>query len=296
MIANLTLIQTFYQVAHLGSYSAAARNLGLSYQSAANHVRRLEQVVEGRLVESEKGSKQVVLTLQGRVLYNLLHHEIEPMLKRLSLVIQKERPLLRIGLPQAAFFYLFPRVLHRLQQDYPDIEIQAVERDTMLQELVSDGSLDVCISESYFGDPKVPQRLLGAYHLSLIFPKSWEAPSPLDNISAWAKDKHFVTYEPGQTLRNVAIDYLTSSGVEPIVSVSTSGSSSVKRCVEAGLGYSIVPSWCIEPKEPQIKSLVLEDLEEVRIYFGQAQFMLDNIYVKSLYEACREFISTQVLE
>ena len=70
---SLTLIQTFYTVVQHGSYSAASRSLGLSYQTAANHVRRLEQVVGGKLVESEKGSRQVTVTPRGRRLYNLLH-------------------------------------------------------------------------------------------------------------------------------------------------------------------------------------------------------------------------------
>ena len=47
--ANLTLIQTFFVVARSGSYSAAARALNMSYQSAANHVRRLEQLLGEQL-------------------------------------------------------------------------------------------------------------------------------------------------------------------------------------------------------------------------------------------------------
>lgn len=47
---SLTLIQTFFIVARDGSYSAAARKLNMSYQSAANHVRRLEQLLGERLV------------------------------------------------------------------------------------------------------------------------------------------------------------------------------------------------------------------------------------------------------
>ena len=62
---NLTLIQTFYLVARHGSYSAAAREMNLSYQSAANHVRRLEQVMHERLVESDQGAKKIRLTPRG---------------------------------------------------------------------------------------------------------------------------------------------------------------------------------------------------------------------------------------
>ncbi len=62
---SLTLIQTFYEVARHGSFSGAARELNLSYQSAANHVRRLEQLLNGRLIETEQGAKRITLTPRG---------------------------------------------------------------------------------------------------------------------------------------------------------------------------------------------------------------------------------------
>ena len=296
MISNLTLIQTFYHLAHEGSYSAAARNLGLSYQSVANHVRRLEQTIGDKLVESEKGGKQVTLTPRGHAMYNLLHPELDIMLKRLALLIDKERPVLRVGLPQAAFFYLFPKILRRVQQEHDGIELRALERDTMLPELVKDGSLDVCISESFFGDPMVPQRLLGVYHLSLVVPRAWGLAPSEENIVECVKDRPFITYEPGQTLRNIAVDFLVQSGIEATVSVSTSGSSSVKRCVEEGLGFAIIPNWCIDPDEPLIQSVLLRKIPEIKVYFGHAQFLSDSVYVKSLYDACQEHLSGNMLD
>ncbi len=296
MVPNLTLIQAFYEVAHEGSYSAAARSLGLSYQSVTNHVRRLEQLVGDKLVVSEKGGKHIFLTPCGNAMYKMLDPELDIMLKRLSLVFGRERPLLRVGLPQAVFFYLFPQILQRFQRAHEGIELQALERDTMLPELIKDGALDVCISESFFGDPVVPQRLLGVYQLSLIVPQQWDVSLTADTIADSLKNRPFVTYEPGQTLRNVSIDFLSQVGVDPVVSVSTSGSSSVKRCVASGLGYSIIPSWCIYAEESLVQSLLLEDIPEIKLYFGHAQFLLENIYVKSLFDACQEIMPARTLD
>jgi molybdate transport repressor ModE-like protein len=296
MISNLTLIQTFYHLAHEGSYSAAARNLGLSYQSVSNHVRRLEQMIVDKLVETEKGGKQVKLTPRGHAMYNLLHPELDIMLKRLALLMDKKRPVLRVGLPQAVFFYLFPKILRRVQQEHEGIEFRALERDTMLPELVKDGSLDVCISESFFGDPMVPQRLLGVYHLSLVIPSEWGLAPTEENIVECVKDRPFITYEPGQTLRNIAVDFLAQSGIEATVSVSTSGSSSVKRCVEEGLGFAIIPNWCLEPDEPQLQSVVLRKGPEIKVYFGHAQFLSDSVYVKTLYDACQENLAGKMFD
>ncbi|MDP3861367.1 MAG: LysR family transcriptional regulator, partial [Phaeovulum sp.] len=55
---DISLLQTFHLVARTGSFSAASRELNISYQSAANHVRRLEQMYGARLIEAEKGSRR----------------------------------------------------------------------------------------------------------------------------------------------------------------------------------------------------------------------------------------------
>lgn len=294
MIANLTLIQTFYEVATEGSYSAAARKLGLTYQSVANHIRRLEQLLGEPLISAEKGGKQISLTPYARSLYSLLHPELDLMLSRLSLLIEVNRPILRVGLPQSVFFYLLPNILLELHQNNEGIEIQAMERDTMLRELIKDGKLDICIGESYFGDANIPQRLLGVYPLRLIVPKSWNIIPAAERIGALLEGRPFVTYEPGQILRQLSCEYLRQRGITPAIAISTSGSSSVKRCVEAGLGYSIIPSWCIDADEQFLESCPLENFPEVPLYFGHADFLMNSPLVNAMFEACRRHFSGRI--
>ena len=293
---SLTLIQTFYEVATHGSFSGAARELNLSYQSAANHVRRLEQILRAKLIESEQGAKRIALTPRGRALYNLLHPELDVMLERLTKLMENQRSALRVGMPQAIFFYLFPRVLNTFRVDNPDLEIAAYERDTGLAERVKNGSLDICLSERYFGDPVVPQRLLGSYRLSLVYPRAWGAPPAPDDVPAWAEGRPLVTFEPGQTLRNLAFDFLGRDGAVVQASISTSGSSSVKRCVEEGLGFAIIPSWCLLDEDERLTSVRLVNLPEVRVYFGNAEFLNNNPSVRQLYEVCRGELVGTVLD
>ena len=287
--ANLTLIQTFFIVARDGSYSAAARKLGMSYQSAANHVRRLEQLLAERLVVPEQGAKTVSLTPRGRSLYKLLLPELDTVLTRLDRTLQKERPVLRVGLPQAIFFYLMPPILARFRELFPQVEIIAFERDTALPEMIRDGSLDLCITERYFGDPNVPQHLVCTYRPALVFPREWGTPPPGD-IRSWVRGRPFVTYEPGQLLRNLATDYLRPGEDEMEIAISTSGSSSVKRCVEAGLGYAIIPAWCIDGTETTVTAVDLPELPEIPIYFGEASFLARNPYVVALRQLCAGLI------
>ena len=293
---SLTLIQTFYHVARRGSFSAAARELNLSYQSAANHVRRLEQILKDKLIDSEQGAKQVALTPRGRSLYNLLDPELDIMLERLTLLLENQRSTLRVGMPQAIFFFLFPRILAEFRDRHPDTEMSVFERDTVLAEMVKNGSLDVCLSERYFGDPVVPQRLLGTYRLSLVYPRSWGPPPAVDEVPDWARGRPFVTFEPGQTLRNHAMDFLGRGGAPAHPTISTSGSSSVKRCVEEGLGFAVIPTWCVGPDDTEVVSVKLTNLPEVRVYFGCAGYLRNNPAVQDLFEICRGRLVGEVLE
>jgi DNA-binding transcriptional LysR family regulator len=248
------------------------------------------------LVESDQGAKKIRLTPRGIALYNLLHPELEIMLDRLSLVVASQRAVLRIGLPQAIFFYLLPPILKQFQAKFPGVEVIAYERDTALAELVKSGSLDVCLSERFFGDPVVPQSLLGTYHLSLVYPKSWGPPPAPADIPAWSRGRPLITYEPGQTLRNIALDFLSKGGGQSEPAISASGSSSVQKCVENGLGFAIIPTWCVTPEDLDLVQVKINVLPPVAVYFGQALFMAKNIYVQALLEQCRISLVGTALE
>jgi molybdate transport repressor ModE-like protein len=138
---DLTLTQTFFLVAQEGTYSAAARRLNITYQSVANHIRRLEQRVGEKLVVAGRGAKSIKLTPRGTSLYRLLAPEFDVMLTRLGNLIDKERPVIRIGMPHAIFYYLLPPVLTKFRRMYPNVEIVGYEKDVSLPELIRNGSL-----------------------------------------------------------------------------------------------------------------------------------------------------------
>ena len=292
---SLTLIQSFFLVAQEGSYSAAARRLKMSYQSTANHVRRLEQFLGGQLIKSDQGAKTVTLTARGSSLYKLLQPELESMLARLDLILDKERPVIRIGLPQAFFFYLLPEILTAFHQIHPDVEIVAFERDTVLADLIKEGSLDVCLSYRHFGEAVVPQQLICTSDMALIYPRPWGLSPTSVDTPQWARNRSFITYEPGHMLRNSALDFLRLDGQEPHVVISTSGSSSVKRCVEEGLGFGIIPSWCTDVRDEQLVSVKLGDaLPMVPIYYGEASFLNANPFIQTLRHLCIEVIRARI--
>lgn len=283
---NLTLMQTFYYVAKEGSFSGAARRLKISYQSAANHVRRLEQSLGYALVHAEQGLRNNLLTAEGKMLYQLLLPEFDTILARLNSVIDTGRPLIRVGLPQPYFYFLFPEIIAQFEQEYPESNVACFERDTGLVDMVSSGNLDVFIAERMFAERDVHQSLLGSYSLALIYPSSWPAPSEAD-LTGWADGRPFITYEDSHVIRNMALDGFSEGAREPRIFVSTSGSSSVMACVTSGLGFAVVPGWITRNLPPGTSRLMLREWPRLSVYFGEARFLKKNPYVTSLRELCR---------
>ena len=94
----------------------------------------------------------------------------------------------------------------------------------------------------------------------------------------------------------MAMDFLAKGGGQTEASTSTSGSSSVKKCVESGLGFAIIPAWCVEPEDEGLVQVKIDVLPPVKVYFGQALFMAKNVYVQALLEQCRLSLVGSALE
>lgn len=293
---NISLLQTFHLVAKLGSFSAASRTLSISYQSAANHVRRLEQLYGARLIETDRGSRKVMLSPQGKALYASLSGELDNILSRIALLLHNHRSVLRIGVPQALFHHFFPSILQSFKRHAPSMELAFFERDTVLEAMMLDGSLDAAVSERSFGQDAIIQHLLGQYHLSLIYPRAWAgsgaAPDPL---LAFA-ERDMISYESGQAIRVRAVDYLSDRfGHPPRINVTASGSTSIVQLVAVGLGYAVVPEWMVEPEHPTIGQIVLHQIKPMSVYFAHTALLASNTFVQQLHQTCAEVMGPRLL-
>lgn len=283
---DISLLQTFHLVARTGSFSAAARELNLSYQSAANHVRRLEQMYGARLLETEQGSRKVTLTAQGKALHASLGGELDTILSRISMLLHDVRSVLRVGVPQALFHHFFPAILRDFRAEADDIDIAFFERDTLLELMMLEGALDAAVSERSFNQPAIAQHELGSYRLSLVWPRAWGMDVAALGFEALI-ERPFISYEPGQALRSRSVDYLTKrTGQAPRVTTSASGSTAVTQIIRAGLGYGVTPDWAVPDADPEIAKIVLHEIEPVRIWFSHTAFLGANRYVRLLREVC----------
>ena len=291
---NILLLQTFHLVAKHGSFSAASRTLNISYQSAANHVRRLERLYGSKLIDTDRGSRKVILSPQGKALYASLGEELENILSRISLLIHNQRAILRVGVPQALFHHFFPSVLLEFKRCVPNMELAFFERDTTLEKLMLDGALDAAVSERSFGQDAITQHLLGQYNLSIIYPKSWSLNHIETSDLSFFKEHDMISYEFQQAIRIRAVDYLSKVFTHPPnITVTTSGSTSIVQLVAAGLGYAVVPQWMVQPDHPTISQTVLREIQPMSVYFAHTNLLASNVLVHQLHQNCADIMGAQ---
>jgi len=284
---DISLLQTFHLVAKTRSFSAAARELNISYQSAANHVRRLEQIYGTQLVNAEKGSREITLTPPGRALHSSLKSELDTILSRISLLMRDVHSMMRFGVPQALFHHFFPEIVRQLRVIHPETELIFFERDTVLATMMVNGELDACVCERFFGDPGIHQVLLGEYSLALVYPPEWGLEVSFLRDLAHFRERAFITYEPGQTIRSRGIDFLTSHfGKPPRIQTTVSGSTSILGLVQAGIGYAIVPEWVATSAAEKIKWIALEDMQAMKVYFASPAFLAQDPVLLDTREIC----------
>jgi hypothetical protein len=71
---------------------------------------------------------------------------------------------------------------------------------------------------------------------------------------------------------------------------------SVKRCVDEGLGFALLPTWCIDESDRRLSCIALPNAPRIPIYFGEAMFLKSNPFVRSLHKLCLEIFPSTIEE
>ena len=153
--------------------------------------------------------------------------------------------------------------------------------------MMINGELDACVCERFFGDPGIHQVLLGEYRLALVYPRDWGLEATSVRDLELFRERDFITYEPGQTIRSRGIDFLTSHfGKEPRVQTTVSGSTSIIGLVQAGIGYAIVPEWVASAAADTIRWMAIDDMQTVKVYFASPAFLARDPVLLDTREIC----------
>ncbi|RKG99753.1 LysR family transcriptional regulator [Corallococcus carmarthensis] len=168
---NTTLfpqLQTFLAVARARSFSAAARDLGVSRSAVSQSVRQLEEKLRVTLVA--RTTRSVSLTEAGRRLVESAGPAVAQVQAALTEVTAKPGEVggrVRLTVPRAAFHLVLAPVLPKFRERHPRIEVELVFEDRMVDPVAEGFDAGFRLSEFVERD-MVSVRLTDAFRFIVV--------------------------------------------------------------------------------------------------------------------------------
>jgi LysR family transcriptional regulator, low CO2-responsive transcriptional regulator len=247
---NLHHLRIFHALATTGSFTGAARRLGISQPAVTIQVRELELASGVRLLE--RRSPRLALTEAGRALLAVaekvfgLVDEAEAVLAQAGGAV---RGTLRIAASGTSGGYLLPPLLVVFRARYPDVGILLeTSNSRRVLEQVAGFAADLGVLAAPDGLVPFPAgtdaRLLVVPFvreplvLAVRPDHSWARRRAVD--LADLDGQPLVLREPGSTTRRALESQLDAVGVTPRIVMELGSNEAIKHAVEAGLGAAPV--------------------------------------------------------
>ncbi|MBI1397229.1 MAG: LysR family transcriptional regulator [Betaproteobacteria bacterium] len=186
-LENLTGILAFVHAAEARSFTAAARQLGMSPSGVSKAIARLEGGYRVRLLH--RTSRSVTMTPEGRAFYERCRQilaDVEDAEQVLSSAHGTPRGRLRVTIPLSVGRIHLARLLPVFQQRYPDITVEARATDRIV-DLVEEG-YDVAVRLGTPPDSRlVARQLIGGRFVTCAAPsylRSHGTPTTLEELES----------------------------------------------------------------------------------------------------------------
>jgi DNA-binding transcriptional LysR family regulator len=151
-LVPVDLLQTFAAVAEAGSFTGAARALGLRQSTVSQHVQRLEGLVRRRLIDRD--THRMALTPDGEVLLDHARTIIDSHARLQRYLTEKPlRGRLRLGASEDFVLSALPDVLAAFARRHPEVDVElsaGLSHD--LYDAFDAGQLDVIFVKRRTGD------------------------------------------------------------------------------------------------------------------------------------------------
>ena len=237
---ELRNIETFYWIATLGGFRAAAKKLNASQPAVSQRIAQLEEALGVRLFDRDGGG--VRLTMRGQAL--LSHAERMLQLKQDMLRVARADHVIGgricIGVSETIVQTWLPQLLERVHATFPDVLIE-IEVDTtpVLRANLLAREIDLAFLLGPVEAPQAQNLPLSRYPLAWVAsPKLSLGPEPLAvaTVAAWPIITYPSSTKPYQALRAMLI----REGVEQPRMYGSASLAMAVRMTQGGIGVSVI--------------------------------------------------------
>jgi DNA-binding transcriptional LysR family regulator len=238
---TLSQLETFFWIARLGSFHAAAERLGLSQPSISLRIRELERSLGTPLFH--RRGRGVVLSEHGEVMLRHVEQvlaaadEMEAALAPMGSL----KGIVRIGMPDSIAIACLGDMMRNLESSHRGLRLEiSIDSSAGLLRSLKDRKLDIAL----VGEP--PQ--LAGYRIEYVArnPIGWVA-APRLRLPAGVlgprdlADFHLLTAPEFSSTYNIMTEWFSTDGIKPMRVSTCNSLSAIARLTADGIGISILP-------------------------------------------------------
>jgi DNA-binding transcriptional LysR family regulator len=247
---NIRQLACFVAVVDEGSFTRAARAIGIAQPSLSQHIRALEDELTGRLIE--RLPRGIALTPAGRALLpeaRAAVRAVERGRRGARAALALESGDLEIATVLSMAVGLLPRYIRIWRERYPDIGIRLHEfrHRSLLEDAVEQGVADFAIGPLPVRTWEGPLEVIAWEEFVVVVP-------PTDPLAIRRSirleelaDREWVLYHHDHGLAGILEEICRRAGFTPRGSVRTSQAEGAARLASAGLGPALVPDNIVLP-------------------------------------------------
>jgi len=248
---NIAQLRTFVTVVELGSFSEAARAMGISQPAVTMQIQTLESDVGATLLD--RRYRRIDLTEAGRALMPYARRvigELEDARDEIAALSGTVTGRLTIAASTTPGVYVIPRVLGGFLAANPEVRVTITVHDTAeVIEAVESGHANFGVTGAIVKGAKIDFMPLATDELVAIChpasPLATRSRVALADLAA----ADWVMREPGSGTRQVAERALAEHGLEPSelrVVVELGAGEAIVSAVEGGLGVAMLSRYVAE--------------------------------------------------
>lgn len=247
---NFRQLTCFVAVVDHGSFTRAAREIGIAQPSLSQHIRALEDELNGRLIE--RLPRGIALTPAGRTLLpeaRAAVRAVERGRRGARAALALEAGELEIATVLSMAVGLLPRYIKIWHERYPDvgIRLQEFRHRSLLEDAVMQGVADFAIGPLPVRVWDGPLAVISWEEFVIVLPPG-DALAGRESIRLEElADRDWVLYHQDHGLAGILEETCRQAGFSPRGSVRTSQAEGAARLASAGLGPALVPDNIVLP-------------------------------------------------